>query len=86
VSEETIVPFANAQAKRANDEVIERMRGIPANVDGGNPNIEAIENLLRALDGMQTQLQSLTEIVCEQDRRIEKLEKAARGKIIQVRN
>lgn len=36
----------------------------------------AIENLLRAIEGMQTQVQALTDLVIEQDKRIKKLERA----------
>lgn len=66
MNEVNIVPFASPAAKVAND--------------GDNP-IKAIEDLLRALEGLQAQVQTLTEIVCEQDKRIEKLE---RKKIIRV--
>ena len=70
MSEENIVPFANVAAKRAAQ-------------DNAAPDISAIENLLIALEGMQTHLQALTELVCEHDKRISKLEKA-KSKIIQV--
>lgn len=50
----------------------------------------AIENLLRAIEGMQSQVQALTDLVIEQDKRIKKLERAnapfAPRNLIQVRN
>ena len=39
------------------------------------PNIGAIKNILQALEGMQAQVQTLTDLVVEQDKRIEKLER-----------
>jgi hypothetical protein len=84
MSEDTIVPFATPAAKRANDLAMARMQGVPA-ADDGNPNIAAIEQMLVALEGMQTNLQTLTELVVEQDKRIAKLEKA-RSRIISARD
>lgn len=50
----------------------------------------AIENLLRAIEGMQSQVQALTDLVIEQDKRIKKLERLTgplpHRKLIQVRN
>lgn len=88
---ETIVPFLNPAAKQANDILLERMRGVPANVPsanmddvGGNPNVDAITELLRAMEGMQSQVQALTDLVIQQDKRIRELEKAGKSKIIKV--
>lgn len=81
MSEETIVPFLNAAAKRANDNALAE-QGKPMRGD-----IDAVENILKALEGMQSQVQALTDLVIEQDARIKKLEKAGHaGKIIQVRS
>lgn len=85
MSQDNIAPFANASQKRANDVLIERMKGVAANETGGNPNMAAIENLLAALEGMQTQVTALTDLVIEQDKRIQRLEKA-KSNIIKVRN
>lgn len=86
MSGDTVVPFLDPAAKRANDELIERMKGAATNQnDGTDPNIGAIEQILQALEGMQAQVQALTDIVVEQDKRIEKLEKSKPGRIIAAR-
>jgi hypothetical protein len=84
MSAETIVPFRDAAAKLANDNAKAERSELPR-TGGEAPNIEAIENILKALEGMQTQVQALTDLVIEQDARIKALEKA-KSKIIQVRN
>ena len=66
---ETIVPFVDAAAKRKHDE------------DGP---MEAIENILHAMEGMEAQIHSLIQLVSDQDRRIRELEKAGKSKIIKV--
>lgn len=45
---------------------------------------EAVEQLLHAMEGMQAQIQSLTDLVISQDKRIRMLERAAKSKIITV--
>src|ERR1700685_3364615 len=51
---------------------------------GDKPDVSAVENILRAMEGMQTQVQALTDLVIAQDARIAELEKekAKRSKII----
>jgi hypothetical protein len=80
MSEETIVPFANAAAKRTNE--IERAKGAPANQDNGGLNMDAITNILRVLEGMQGQIQAMTEVIVQLDKRISALEKAKTSRII----
>lgn len=83
MSENTVVPFLDAAAKRAHEAMAERKR--ESAEDGTEQNVEAVENILRAMEGMQAQLQALIDLVIEQDKRIEKLEKAKPGRIIAAR-
>jgi hypothetical protein len=48
--------------------------------------IAAIGNLLAALEGMQTQLGSLTDLVIDLSERVDALEKKGKPKLISVRN
>jgi hypothetical protein len=80
MSEETIVPFANAAAKRANE--IERAKGAPASQDNGDLNMDAITNILRVLEGMQGQIEAMTEVIVQLDKRISVLEKPKTSRII----
>lgn len=70
---ESIVPFADLKAKRAHEHAAE-----------SNDATGAIEQLLVAMEGMQTQVQALTDLVIEQDARIRALERAGKSKIIKV--
>lgn len=83
MSETTIVPFADAAARRAHDAEVERMKDVAANPDRGNPNLVAIETLLRAMEGMQAQIAAMTEVIVQMDARLSALEKP---KIIKVRS
>ncbi len=84
MSEKTVVPFLDAAAKRANDEVIARMKGVAANQDGDDPNIGAVEQILKALEGMQAQVQALTDVVIDHDKRIQRIE--GKSRIIKVQS
>jgi hypothetical protein len=65
---ETIAPFADLVAKR-------KATSKPQNDNDGLASMESINNILRALEGMQEQVQALTDVVVEQDKRLEKLER-----------
>lgn len=86
MTEETVVPFLNAAAKRASDELLKRKQEAETRAAaGGGSDIEAVENILQALEGLQVQVQALIDLVVAQDARIEKLEKAKPGRIISAR-
>jgi len=69
---ETIVPFRDLAAKKA------------AEPEAGST--EAIEQILKAMEGMQEQIASLTDLVVAMDHRLDKLEGKGKSKLIQVRN
>lgn len=83
MSDDTVVPFLDAAAKRANDQPVSR-HALPVNQDAGNPNIEAIEKILSALEGMQTQIQALIDLAVDMDKRIQRLE--GKSRIIKVQS
>jgi REP element-mobilizing transposase RayT len=66
---ETIVPFASAAAKRSHD----------AEQDAPTA---AIEQILKAMEGMENQIHALIQLVTDQDKRIRQLEKPAKSRII----
>lgn len=81
----TIVPFLDVAAKRASEMMEQKRREAVEGAPSADQNVEAVENILRAMEGMQAQLQALIDLVIEQDKRIEKLEKAKPGRIIAAR-
>lgn len=46
----------------------------------------AIGNILKAMEGMQDQIAALTDLIVQQDARIDALEKKGKPKLISVRN
>jgi hypothetical protein len=48
--------------------------------------VAAIGNILKAMEGMQDQIAALTDLIVQQDARIDALEKKGKPKLISVRN
>jgi hypothetical protein len=71
---DNIVPYVSPEARRAVDDTKKLVQDLQQSAEDRG-SIEAIENILRALEGMQAQVGALTDLVIEQDKRIEKLER-----------
>ena len=74
MNENNIVPYVSPEARQAVDDTKKLVQDLQQSAEDRG-SIQAIENILKALEGMQAQVQALTDLVIEQDKRIEKLER-----------